>query len=375
MQDVPTDQDNVLEDHQGHPPLAVLEVFLKACVDKGASDLHLTGGHPPTFRINGALFAEETGQVSDEIIDGIVHALLNPNQLVVYQDASSIDLGFSSNGERFRINLFRQRGRTAIAVRHLSNDLLSFTALRLPESLVGLSRLTHGLVLICGATGSGKSTTLAAILDEISRNRACHIMTVEDPIEFIHEGHLSLVHQRELHSDVPDFASAVRASLREDPDVLMVGEMRDIETMRAALTAAETGHLVFSTLHTGDAVGAIERLVGSFPTGEQDIVRHRIAMILRAVVAQHLLPAIGGRGRVPAVEILLVNRAIANLIENAKTSQIYSTLESSSREGMQTLEQSLVQLVKDRWVDAESARSRSRDVNAFDSLLGRAQVR
>ncbi len=361
-------------DEGAAPDLSFFERMLAECVEAGASDLHLTAGRPPAFRVNGQLSAGDRALVPAAAVDQIVRGLLNPQQRVVYEQSSCIDIGYSSAGQRFRLNLFRQRGATAIAVRHLSNDLLSFTALRLPDSLAKLSRLTHGLVLICGATGSGKSTTLASLLDEISRTRPCHIVTIEDPIEFVHKDQKSLVHQRELYTDVPDFASAVRASLREDPDVLMVGEMRDVETMRAALTAAETGHLVFSTLHTGDAVGAIERLVGSFPTGEQDIVRHRTAMILRAVVAQHLLPAMGGRGRVPAVEILLVNKAISNLIENAKTSQIYSSLESGTREGMQTLEQSLVQLVRDRWVHPDMARSHSRDAMAFDALLARMQI-
>ena len=356
-------------------PLPRLVAMLERCVEEGASDLHLSVDRPPLFRLHGRL--EEAGfePFSSEQFEALAEALMNPRQRQHFAVQMTIDLGFTSDGERFRLNLFRERGRIALAVRHLANEFFSFENLHLPPQLRRLAALQSGLVIVSGATGSGKSTTLAALVDEINRTRRDHVITIEDPIEFVYEDAKSLIHQRELHTDVTDFASAVRASLREDPDVILVGEMRDLETMRAALTAAETGHLVFTTLHTGDAVGVVERLVGSFPADEQAVVRHRAALSLKAVVAQHLLRTADGRGRVPAVELLLVNRAVANLIDSAKPRQIYSTMEASRAEGMQTLDQSLAGLVRERWITQEAAAACAQDTIAFEELAGRETAR
>jgi twitching motility protein PilT len=241
--------------------------------------------------------------------------------------------------------------------------------LGLPSELEQLAHLQSGLVLVTGATGSGKSTTLAVLLNEINRTRNCHILTIEDPVEFVHRNQKSLVHHRELHTDVPSFAEAVRAGLREDPDVIMVGEMRDLETMQTSIIAAETGHLVLSTLHSGTAVGAVERFIGAFSGGEQAVARQRFSMALRAVVAQQLLVGANGRGRVPAVELLKINRAASHLIRNSKTEQLNSLMESGAEDGMWTLDQYLARLVKNKKITREVAAQHCHNWGSFDSLV------
>ncbi len=351
-------------------PLVFFDLLLDECIRRGASDLHLTAGQSPCYREQGALVMSDKPPVSAALLTALINDICNPFQREHFEAHLSVDVGYSSEaGERFRLNAYRQLGRPAIAIRHLDQHMLSIDELRLPRSIGALASLKSGLVLICGATGSGKSTTLAALIDLINTQRTSHIITIEDPVEFIHESQKSLIHHREIGTDVNGFADAVRAAMREDPDVILVGEMRDLETVRAALTAAETGHLVLSTLHTGEAVGSIERLVGSFPGEEQTVARHRIAMALRAVVAQHLIPTASG-GRVPAVETLLINHAVANLIENNKSRQIYSVMETGSSSGMQTLDQALVQLVRNRLLSREDILPYCRDVEAVDKLLG-----
>lgn len=357
-------------------PVDKFNALLSQCVTEGASDLHLSCCMPPCLRIHGKLQYCDTAIPDTQDVPAILEAIGSAHQHQEYQKNRTVDIGYSSpQGERFRVNIYQEMGRATIAARHLDQRMLTLEDLRLPVSIASLANLKSGLVLVTGATGSGKSTTLAAIIDRINKTRACHILTVEDPVEFVHVSQKSLVHHRELHNDVPSFAAAVRASLREDPDVIMVGEMRDIDTMRAAITAAETGHLVFSTLHTGEAVGCIERLVGSFPGEEQDVARHRIAMALKAVVAQHLIALPNGGGRTPAIEILMVNQAVANLIENGKTRQIFSVMETSSSEGMQTLDQSLAALVKKHVLRREDVLSYCHDVHTLDRLLAQKAMR
>ncbi|WDP92774.1 MAG: PilT/PilU family type 4a pilus ATPase [Desulfobacter sp.] len=350
------------------------DTLLALCVERGASDMHLTSGRPPGYRIHGKLTANGEEILEAETITAMVQEIMSDSQREIFKAKSTVDLGYTTGaGTRFRLNIYMETGRPAMAVRYLNQDLPDMAAAGLPQVLKRLAYLPSGLVLITGATGSGKSTTLAMLLDEINQNRNCHILTVEDPVEFIHENKASLVHHREVGADVPCFASAVRAALREDPDVIMVGEMRDLETMKASITAAETGHLVFSTLHTGEAVGAVERFIGHFSGGEQEVARHRISMVLKAVIAQRLVPVIGGGGRVPALEMLRVNNGSANLIRTAKTRQLYSMMESGANQGMWTLDQDLARLVFEKKIARQSALDICANPMGFDRLVDAAR--
>ena len=346
------------------------EKLLRTCVALGASDLHLSGGGRAWFRVKG-LLQEYDGEVFDsETIEAMGAAIMNERQRKDFELKLTADIGYSSSdGERFRINCYREMYKATIAVRHLDQRKRSLEELGLPLRLRELAYLHSGLVLVTGATGSGKSSTLAMLLDEINRTRDCHILTVEDPVEFIHTSKRSLIHHREVHTDVPSYAEAVRAAMREDPDVIMVGEMRDLETMQASLTAAETGHLVFSTLHTGEAIGAIERFIGCFSGEEQAVARHRMSMVLRAVVAQRLILGADEKTRLPAVELLMVNTAVTNLIQTSKTRQIYSMMETGSKEGMWTLDQDLARLLKGGKISRESALNFCINPQGFDRLV------
>lgn len=351
--------------------LKQIQQLMNDCVRLEASDLHISVGLPATYRIHGRISRIDEEAYSSELVDEMAYALMSDFQREQFTNDMTLDMGCSTEeGHRFRVNAYREQGNTALAIRFLDGGLKTTRELGLPPQMDYLAELKSGLVLVCGATGSGKSTTLTAILNSINENQAKHILTVEDPVEFVHENKQSIVHQRELYTDVPDFASAVKASLREDPDVIMVGEMRDLETMRTALTAAETGHLVFSTLHTNDAVGVVERLIGSFPGNEQGVARQRISQALKAVVAQNLVPTMNGKGRAVVAEILMVNTAVANLIESAKSKQIYSVMESSTRQGMQTLDQALARLVAAKKISLESGRTLCRDISSFERMLG-----
>jgi len=355
---------------------ASFESLLRTCVELGASDMHLTGGDPVRFRVNGRLHSHGEKVFGTEAVAAMASAVMTEHQRKEFATRLTVDLGYSAaDGERFRINCYRELGRPAMAVRHLNQRLLSLEEMGLPPRLRELAYLQSGLVLVTGATGSGKSSTLAVLLDEINRTRDCHILTVEDPVEFVHANRRSLVHHREVHTDVPSYAEAVRAAMREDPDVIMVGEMRDLETMQASLAAAETGHLVFSTLHTGEAVGAIERFIGYFSGEEQAVARHRISMVLRAVVAQRLVLGTDGRKRLPAVELLMVNTAAANLIQTSKTRQLYSMMETGAKEGMWTLDQDLARLVRNNRISREAALALCGNREGFDRLVSVAADR
>jgi twitching motility protein PilT len=350
--------------------------LLDRSVSLRASDIHISGGIWPYYRVDAEVQPLSEYVLMPETVEGMAASLMSPQQQQVFQEHQTLDLAFTiPAGTRFRVNVYRERNQTAMAIRRLDDKFRTIQELHLPQQLAELAEFPHGLVLVTGATGSGKSTSLGTLLHMINCQRNCHIITIEDPVEFIHQNHRSLVHQRELYTDVPSFAEAVRAALREDPDVLLVGEMRDVETMRAAITAAETGHLVFSTLHTGDAVGAVDRMISVFPAEEQGCVREQISRVLRAIVSQRLVKRCDGPGRVPALEILRINHAVANQIRLGEQHQIYSVMQTATQDGMLVLEQSLAELIVQGLIDHDEAFRFARDTNVFESRLRIAETR
>lgn len=364
---------DLADKERGADPKEAFERLLRGCVKLGGSDLHLSAEAAPMLRLHGELspLAAAPGETPAPL-EAMAAAILHPRQQEVFEREQTLDMAYSlPTHERFRVHLYRERGRIAMAVRKLEAHFKAFEELSLPPQLKGLAELRDGLVLMTGPTGSGKTTTLATQIHQINMTRRCHIITVEDPIEYLHQNIRSLIRQRELHTDVPGFAQAVRAALREDPDVLLIGEMRDIETTRAAISAAETGHLVFSTLHTGDTVGALDRVIGLFPGLEQESARHQLSMVLRAVVAQRLLPNRQGGGRLPVVEVLRVTPAVANLIRTGRPQQIYAAMETGTALGMQTLEQALADRLIEGTIAQEDARSVARDWRLVEGNLKR----
>lgn len=336
---------------------ARLDLLLAICIERDGSDLHLTPGLPPYIRIHGELAAlpeqailsaDDVRRLAEELAARATHRegpLTDDRMPTGSLDGATTGAG----GVRFRFNIYRRQAEFAIALRRLESRFRTLAELGLPESLLTLCQLRDGLVVISGPTGAGKSTTLATLLDYVNRTRSGHIITIEDPIEYVHAPVRCVVNQRQVGLDAPTFNDALVASLRQDPDVVLVGEIRDLETIRTAITAAETGHLVFTTLHAGDCVGSIERLVSVFPADEQEGIRRQLSLVLRGVVAQHLLPsaAVGTGGpaeRVSSSEILISTPAVANLIATGKSAQIYSAIEAGTTHGMQTLEQDLARL-------------------------------
>lgn len=325
--------------------MTLVHELLARAVEEGASDLHLTAAAPPVLRINQALKSlSEYGTMDINRLRDAVETVLNEPQRERFERQGDVDLSFGLAGVgRFRVSVFKQRGSPALCFRVIKSQILTFEELGLPSILADLCRLRDGLVLITGPTGSGKSTTLASMVDFINRERSAVIITVEDPIEYLHRHNRSIVNQREIGSDTVSFAASLRAALREDPDVIMVGEMRDTETMETALRAAETGHLVLSTLHTRGAASTIDRIIDSFPPHQQQQVRVQLAGVLQAVVWQQLLPRIGG-GLVVACEVMVATPAIRNLIREGRTHQIDAVIETGARFGMQTMQQALERL-------------------------------
>ncbi|MCS6852988.1 MAG: PilT/PilU family type 4a pilus ATPase [Gemmataceae bacterium] len=339
---------------------ALLEDLLAECARRDASDIHLAPDLPPYMRVHGVLEPQaDRPPVTATVLQSLAVELARGFDGAALTETGSLDGALSSrDGARFRFNVFRRGGQLAIALRRLEDRFRSLAELGLAESLYQLCDLPDGLVIVAGPTGAGKSTTLATLLDRINQSRRCHIITIEDPIEYIHRPALALVNQRQVGTDTRSFNDALVASLRQDPDVILVGEIRELNTIRTAITAAETGHLVFTTVHAGDCAGTIERLVSVFPADEQPGIRRQLSLVLRAVIAQHLLVAdgpglaaaregggpSGRRRRVVVSEILMVTPAVANLIATAKTAQIYSVMEAGGPHGMQTLEQDLARL-------------------------------
>jgi len=346
-----------------------MTALFRETVRRKASDLHLTANMPPIFRIKGELQRAACDPYSPADIEVLVNQMLTARHAQVLKDKRSVDFAVSASEGRFRIAVYYQRGSMSVAARLLHAGIPSFESLGLPGAIAELTRLRDGLILVTGVTGSGKSTTLATVIDDINATSRRNIITIEDPIEYVYQNSLSVIHQRELHSDVPTFADALRDALRADPDVLLVGEMRDLETMRTAIMAAETGHLVFSTLHSRDCVSTINRLVGAFPAGEQAQIRQQLSSTLKAVISQRLLPNASNTGRIPAVEIMVSTPGIANLIRQGKDDMIYSAIETGMQLGMQTMEQCLIRLITEGKIGMETGLSAARNENLLRQRL------
>lgn len=347
--------------------------ILDSAINQDASDIHLTVGIPPTFRINGELYQQKDFEVNTpEITEDFMNQLLSEEHLEKFNKNKELDTSMSYGGKRFRIHTFKQSGADAAVLRLIPSIIPNFKEMGVPPVVKKFTTLHNGLVLITGVTGSGKSTTLASLINEINMNYSKHIVTVEDPIEYVHTHKNSIINQREVGTDVKDFPSAVRAAMREDPDVLLVGEMRDLETIQNAITMAETGHLVFATLHTKSAAESIGRIVDIFPPEQQTQIRTQLASSLKGVISQELLPKIGG-GRVPNCEIMIVNDAIrAYIRENTNTNSIVDQIQMNSKElKSQTRLQSLARLVIDKKIEISTARRglTDKDIMTLNSII------
>ena len=360
----------------GAPLEADLEQLLIQVAQRGASDLLLVAGAPPVLRIGGVLTPTDAAPLSSDEIHSLFARVVGGRLTERLNNEGAVDfsLRLSRSEEerrawRFRVNVHRQRGTLAAAIRALPTEIPTLAQLNLPPLLAELVKPTRGLVLVCGPTGAGKSTTLAALVGEINRNESRHIITIEDPIEYEHRNVKSLIEQIEVGRDAPSFADALRAALRQDPDVILVGEMRDLETVSTALTAAETGHLILSTLHTSDVAQAIHRIVDVFPPVQQTQIRQQLALALNAIIAQHLIPRADGKGRAVAVEVLLSNNAVRNHIRTEKLQNLATEVTLGKRSGMISLEDSLSRLIQQGLITTEEARIRSTRPDELDSIL------
>ena len=356
-----------------------MDKLLKMTVEKNASDLHLTLKCPPQLRIDGSLVHAGEEALKPEDIKTLVYSILSEEQKKIFEKDLELDLACSlGEVSRFRVNVFMQRSSMGCAIRRIPFDIMSFEECGLPIEVVeNLCARPKGLVLVTGATGSGKSTTLAAMMDKINSERPCHIITVEDPIEFVHKNKKAIVDQREVHSDTHSFSNALRHVLRQDPDVILIGEMRDLETIESALIIAETGHLVFATLHTSDSAQTINRIIDVFPSHQQQQIRTQLSFVLISVLSQQLIPRAGSSGRVLATEVLVVTPAVKSLIRESKIHQLYSVIQTGQREGMQTMNQSLFLLHKKNLITYEEAFARSMDIEDLSRLFrsGKQSVR
>ena len=347
-----------------------LPQLLKALIDQKGSDLHISADAPPRFRIDGALLPLDVPPITPQECMTLCYSILTDDQAKYLEENFEIDLAFSVKDlARFRANIFMQRGTLAGSFRAISNQIPGIRELNLPPLIESLCMLPNGLVLITGPTGSGKSTTIGAMINHINETQAKHIITIEDPVEIYHSNKKCLVHQRELGSDTKSFARALKSVLRQDPDVILIGELRDLDTIQLALTAAETGHLVLSTLHTNSSVSTLNRLIDVFPAGQQDQIRTQLASSMQAILSQHLLPALGG-GRVVAMEILVSTSGIKNLIREDKFNQIYAAMQSGQDiSGMLTLNQALVKLIDAGKISSRTAMEMSGEVAELEQML------
>lgn len=352
---------------QGQPRI---EVLLEEVVKKKASDLHLQVGLPPMLRVDGKLVPVSGADLlSDEAVETLIFAILDEDQKQILLKDKEFDFSFAFGDlGRFRVNAFHERGNLAAALRLIPNEILSIEQLGLPPIVSKFADYPRGLVLVTGPTGSGKSTTLAAMIHKINMERAEHIITIEDPIEYTHRSKRSVIVQREVHYDTYSFSAALRSALREDPDVVLIGEMRDLETIASAITIAETGHLVFATLHTNSAAQSIDRMIDVFPPHQQPQIRSQLSNILMAIASQRLIPAIGG-GRIAAAEILIATPAVRNIIREGKTHQLEAVIQTGSEFGMQSMDKTLVQLVHNGSISYDDARQFAVDIEELDRLM------
>ncbi|HEY5667871.1 MAG TPA: type IV pilus twitching motility protein PilT [Candidatus Saccharimonadales bacterium] len=352
---------------QGQPRI---EILLEEVVKKKASDLHLQVGLPPMLRVDGALVPVAGADIlTDEAVETLIFAILDEDQKQILLKDKEFDFSFAFGDlGRFRVNAFHERGNMAAALRLIPNEILTIEQLGLPPIVNKFADYPRGLVLVTGPTGSGKSTTLAAMLHKINMERSEHIITIEDPIEYTHRSKKSVIVQREVHYDTYSFSAALRSALREDPDVVLIGEMRDLETIASAITIAETGHLVFATLHTNSAAQSIDRMIDVFPPHQQPQIRSQLSNILMAIASQRLIPAIGG-GRIAAAEILVATPAVRNIIREGKTHQLEAVIQTGAEYGMQSMDKTLVNLVHNGTISYDEARNYAVDLDELDRLM------
>jgi twitching motility protein PilT len=349
---------------------AHIDDLLRIVVEKGASDLHLCAGVPPVIRVDGRLIPTNYEKATPQDTQRLMYDILTDEQIQRFESTLELDFSYSLGKiARFRVNVYRDRGAVAAAFRLIPTRIPTIRELNLPPVLEELTRLPRGLIIVTGPTGSGKSTTQAAMINQINMERSVHIVTIEDPIEYLHSHRFSIINQRELGQDTKSFHNALRAVLREDPDVILVGEMRDPETIALAITAAETGHLVLATLHTNSAATTIDRIVDVFPPGQQEQIRIQLSNSIQAVICQQLLPRAGQPGRVPAVEVMIATPAIRNLIRENKAHQITSVIQTSANVGMQTMDQSLRDLYMKGWITLEEALSRAMNPEELKKMI------
>ena len=350
---------------------ATMHDLLSIMIERGASDVHITTGTYPQIRLHGKLTPLNQFEVlMPQDTQRLAYSVLNEGQKQKFEEENELDLSFGIQGlARFRCNVYRQRGAVAAAIRVIPFKIRTFAELALPPIVEQLADRPKGLILVTGPTGSGKSTTLAAMVDKINSERSEHIMTIEDPIEFVHQHKKCLVNQREVFSDTQSFKNALKSILRKDPDVVLVGEMRDLETIAAALTIAETGHLTLGTLHTNSCAQTMNRVIDVFPTSQQGQVRAQLSLVLEGVLSQQLIPTADGRGRAMALEIMVTTPAVRNLIREEKIHQIYSAMQAGQKFGMQTMNQSLAELVQKRRISREEGLNRSTMPEELDQLL------
>lgn len=347
-----------------------IEILLEEVIKKKASDLHLQVSLPPMLRVDGALMpVNGTEPLTEETLEALVFAILDEDQKQILLKDKEFDFSFAFGDlGRFRVNAFHERGNLAAALRLIPNEILSIEQLGLPPIVNKFADYPRGLVLVTGPTGSGKSTSLAAMVNKINHERATHIVTIEDPIEFTHKSIKSVIVQREVHYDTYSFSAALRSSLRQDPDVVLIGEMRDLETISSAITIAETGHLVFATLHTNSAAQSIDRMIDVFPPHQQPQIRSQLANILMAICSQRLVPSIGG-GRIAAAEILVATPAVRNIIREGKSHQLEAVIQTGAEFGMQSMDKTLVTLIHNGTITYEEARNYAVDLDELDRLM------